>query len=92
MWKWTQHKNPRGEQDTRVVMMVKELAGYPYAYRAADLKAEFENRVKSIPKYNNFEAYMTWRVVPSACGKFAFFHKQTPGGDLRDLYLTLKLE
>jgi hypothetical protein len=89
MWKFTQHKTLRGQQDLRVCVIVREL-GECFTTDPESLKAEFEQRVKQIPRTNSFDAHLVWKVVTTETE--AQFWKTSAGGELKDKYFTLKRE
>lgn len=61
MWKLTIHKSLNGYQDTRVRILVKEIATYSIETYAEAFENHFKARIIEIPRTNNFSANLLYR-------------------------------
>lgn len=61
MWKVTQHKTPKAQQEIKVSIAVKEMAQNTYATAAPAFIDAFKNRMAEIPRSNNFAAELLYQ-------------------------------
>ena len=63
MWKLTENKSPKGQQEIKVKILVKEMSQYSYAPYAEAFENHFKQLVKEIPRTNNFSADLLFKVI-----------------------------
>lgn len=62
MWKLTENKAPKGQQELRVKILLREMSEYSYATNAQEFENHFKNRIKEIPRTNNYSADLLYGV------------------------------
>ncbi len=88
MWKITEHKKPKGQQELKVSSIVKEMAQYSQSSYAEAFKNEFELEVKKIKRTNNFSADHLYKVTQKN-QKIVEVWKMTIKGDFGTKFFTL---
>lgn len=63
MWKLTQSKEPKGLQDLKVKIMLKEMCQYSYATYSEEFENHFKQLIKEISSSNSFSADLIYKVV-----------------------------
>jgi hypothetical protein len=63
MWKVTEHKSPKNQQEVRVKTLIKEMAAYSYASYAEEFKNHFEVLVNDLPKTNNYAPELMFKIT-----------------------------
>ena len=63
MWKVTQHKSPRAQQDIQVSILVKTIAEHcHYATCSEQLQDHFNDRLMDVKRTNSFEAHHFYKM------------------------------
>lgn len=86
MWKLTQHKVPKGLQEHRVSLLIRDIMLYTYATSSYEFENTFNLQIKDIPKTNNYSCDLmykvfcldhksleVWKLTPEGFKKFRFF-------------------
>lgn len=63
MWKLTENKSPKGQQEIRVKILLSEMAEYSFATYAEQFENHFKEMVKQIPKSNNYSADLLFKIT-----------------------------
>ena len=61
-WQLIENRNPVGQQEIKVKMLLKEMAEYTYATYAEQFENHFKQLVKDIPRTNSFSAENAFKV------------------------------
>lgn len=89
MWKLTQHKDPKHQQDTKLKIMLQEMAAYTYAYNAESFERAFKSLIETeIKPTNSFKASLMYKVSPRN-QKSVEVWKMTVKGDFKEKLYTL---
>ena len=62
-WKITEHKSPKGQQELKVLALLKEMVEYSYATYAEQFENHFKQLVKELPKTNNYSADLLYKIT-----------------------------
>jgi len=88
MWKLTENKSPKGQQEIKIKSLLKEMADYSYATYAEQFENQFKALVKEIPRSNNFSADLMYKVTRRN-NKSVEVWKMTVAGDFKHKMWTL---
>lgn len=90
MWKVTSHKEPKGQQDIQLKMLIKEMAEYTYATYASQFEYAFESLIETeIKATNSFKPSLMYKVTPRN-QKSVEVWKLTVQGDFKEKLYTLE--
>ena len=63
MWKITEHKIAKQQQELKVKALAKEMAEYSFATYAEQFINHFKALIKEIPKTNGYSADLLYKVT-----------------------------
>lgn len=90
MWKVTSHKEPKGQQDIQLKMLIKEMAEYTYATYAQQFETAFKSLIETeIKPTNSFKPSLMYKVTPRN-QKSVEVWKMTVQGDFKEKLYTLE--
>jgi hypothetical protein len=64
MWKLTQHREPKGQQELKLKILLKEIIEYTQSSYSESFINTFKTQVKEIKKTNNFSADLMFQATP----------------------------
>lgn len=64
MWKVTEHKSPKGQQDLRVTILLKEVSKIEWITISDQFIEVFEDRILKIPRTNIYAAHWFNKLTP----------------------------
>lgn len=88
MWNLTVNREPKGQQEIKVKMLLKEMAEYSYATYAEAFQNHFNQLIKDIPRSNNYSADLIYKVTQRNL-KSVEVWKMKPNGDFNYKMFTL---
>lgn len=63
MWKLTENKTPKNQQEIKVKQLLIEMAEYSYATYAEAFENHFKILIKDIPKTNSFKPEFMFKIT-----------------------------
>jgi hypothetical protein len=88
-WEIIEHKEPKGQQELKLKILLNEMAEYSYSTYAESFINHFSSLIMDIPKTNNFSANLMFAAVEINLKTIGIFKKSVLG-DLKTKMYTLK--
>ena len=88
MWKLTENKAPKGQQELRVKLLLLEMAEVSWITYAGQFEDSFKQRIQEIPRTNNYSAELMYKVTQRNLKSIEVW-KLTVTGDYKHKMFTL---
>jgi hypothetical protein len=88
MWKLTENKKTKGQQELRVKILLNEMCQNSYATYAGEFENHFKTLIKEIPRTNNFSANLLYKVTQRNLYSVEVW-KMTVNGEFKHKLFTL---
>lgn len=88
MWKLTENKAPKNQQEIKVKQLLNEMAEYSYATYAESFKNHFETLIKDVKKTNSYSPEAMFKITQRNL-KSVECWKMKPNGDFDYKLFTL---
>lgn len=88
MWKLTEHRSPKAQQEQKVKILLLEMVEFTSVNYAESFIDRFHDRLKEIPRSNNFSPDLMFKATQRNFTSLEVW-KLYPNGDFRTKLYTL---